>query len=126
MSAGIVIPGQPSGEEADVGDDDPRLGAGEGCFEVFGEAPATAEPCEGSLDDPATGQQHEAFGFVGPFDDLNGPRAHRAEPAFQLLASVAAIGEDVAQPWIAVTDRLQHGRCAVTVLNVGAVHDEAD
>src|SRR5512145_3269318 len=40
-------------------------------FEVFGQAPASPEPCKGTLDDPALGQKLEAFdpeseGITGP------------------------------------------------------------
>ena len=130
MSTCILMPSKPACQEADVGDDDPGLGAGDGLFKVLGEPPAASEPREGPLDDLTTGQQLEAFDRVGPLDDLNGPRTDCAEPAPQLFAAVAAIGKDVVQPGVAVPDGVpdgvQHGRRTVAVLNIGAMDHEAD
>jgi hypothetical protein len=43
------------------------VGYGEACavLVVFGEAPASAEPGEGTLDDPTLGQDLETGGLVG-------------------------------------------------------------
>lgn len=53
--------GEASGEEPEVGDEKPGEFRAGGRFEVSGEAPASAEPCEGAFDDPALGQELEAF-----------------------------------------------------------------
>ena len=42
-----------SGDRSDVGDEDPRDGAGDRGFEVLGEAATPSEPRKGSFDDPA-------------------------------------------------------------------------
>ena len=83
-------------ERADAGDLDEGRCAFDGFFPVLGEPPATSEPCEGSLDHPATGQHDEAIGSVGALDDLDAPLAAAAHGIFQLVARIAAVGEDVA------------------------------
>lgn len=35
---------------------------------IFGEPPASAEPCESPLDGPSAGEDVEALGLVGTFD----------------------------------------------------------
>ncbi|GMP02505.1 hypothetical protein TM239_31890 [Bradyrhizobium sp. TM239] len=51
-----------------------ELGGGR-AFEVFRKAPASAEPSKAKLDDPAPGQELEAFDAVRSFDDLDRPRS---------------------------------------------------
>jgi hypothetical protein len=69
------------GEHADVGDEDPCDGAGDGGLEVLGEAAAAAKPCEGPFNDPPARQHFEALGGIGSLDDLDRPAAELAEPA---------------------------------------------
>jgi hypothetical protein len=100
------MPCEAPGGEADMGDIDPGLGAGDGFFPVLAEASAPAEPGEGALDDPAARDDFEALRGVGAFDDLDGPRADPGERRTQLRPGVAAIGEDVAKPWAGSADRI--------------------
>lgn len=44
----------------------------------------------------AAGQQHEVLGAVGTLDDLDGSGAEGLERCRELLAGIAAIGEEVA------------------------------
>jgi len=53
-------PGQASEHDADHGEPDEGRGASRVALEVAGEAPIAADPCQGSLDDPAFGQDDEA------------------------------------------------------------------
>jgi hypothetical protein len=39
-------------------------------LEVLGKTPVSAEPGEGALDHPSTGQDDETLHLVGSFDDL--------------------------------------------------------
>ena len=82
-------------------------------------------PCEGPLDDPAARQDFKTLGLVGTFDDLECPFPN-LQPLFQLVARIAAIGEDMKQPWPSVPDGFQEIRSAVAILNIGTMHHEAD
>ncbi len=64
--------------------------------EVLGEAAVAVQPGEGSLDDLAAGQEDEAFGLVGPLDDLDSPFADPAQRLPELVSGIAAIGKDMA------------------------------
>ena len=55
------------------------------------------EPSEGSFDHPAARQDTRA-GTIGPFDDLDLPPAVSGQCRGQLIAGIAAIGKDMAQP----------------------------
>ena len=83
-------------EELDAGDQQPCLGAFDGFLEVLGEAPVASEPCERPLDDPSSGQQHEAFGRIRALDDLQRPGAAFGKSLHEFRPGVA-IGEDLAQ-----------------------------
>lgn len=54
------------------GEQPSELGSGR-AFEVFGQAPASSEPCKGALDDPAPGQELETFDAVRSLEDLDCP-----------------------------------------------------
>ncbi len=87
---------------------------------------AATEPGEGALDHPAAGENLEALDGVGTLDDLHGPTPDLLQRALQLRHGIAAVGEDMAQPRIAGPDGPQQCGRAITVLDVGAMHGEAD
>jgi len=117
---------EPAGQSADVGDKDPSDGAFDGRLEVLGQPAAAIEPSEGAFDHPTARQQYETLGGIASFDDLDGPLPHFCECFFQLVAGIAAIGEDVAQPGIQLADRSQGSNRAVSILNVGSMNPQAD
>jgi hypothetical protein len=121
----ISISCEASCEHADVGDCDPRF-CYDGLFEVLGQPAASTKPCEGPLDDPAARQDFKTLGLVGTFDDFECPFPDFLQPLFQLVARIAAIGEDMKQPWPSVPDGFQEIRSAVAILNIGTMHHEAD
>ena len=75
MRLSISWPCEPSRDEADAGDVDPRGGARDGFLEVLGEPPVAVEPGESALDDPAFWQKFEAFDVARALDDFDGPPA---------------------------------------------------
>src|SRR3546814_19133811 len=99
-------------EELYRGDEEPCGCRCDGLFEVLGEATVAAQPCEGPLDHPAAGQHLEAFRRAGPLDDFNRPFADLAQRLPELVASIAAIGEDMAQPREAMDDFRQIGQAS--------------
>jgi hypothetical protein len=102
-----------------------RRQARAGHLEVLGEPSAASEPAEGALDHPPSREQHEALGGIGSFDDFEAPLADPGQGVAQLVAGIAAIGEDVAQPRAQGPDRGQQIDGAVAVLDVGAVDPQA-
>src|SRR5436190_16881072 len=86
-----------AGEQAEVGEKDPGGGAGDGRFEVFGQAPAAAEPGEGALDHPSSRQELEAFDPRRTLDDFDRPGAAIGDCLSQLRAAINAIGENMSQ-----------------------------
>lgn len=113
-----------SSEDADVGDEDLCLGAGDGFFPILGKAPAASEPGKGAFDDPAARQKFEVLGDVGAFDDLQVPIADPGQCAAELGSGVAAVGEHMAQPGKARANGSEHTGGVVPILNVGAVHHQ--
>ena len=115
-----------SREEADVSDQRPGYGAGDGRFEILRQSTAAAEPCESSFDHPSAWQNFEPLRGVGTSDYFECPFTNTLQRLAQLLASIAAIGEDKAQPWVERADRSEHTRGTIAILNVGLVHDQPD
>src|SRR6266851_3067432 len=116
---------EPSGEEADAGEQQPGGSAGDGGLEVLGEAPAASQPGKGSLDDPSSGQEEEAFDAGRALDDLDGPRAAVVDGGAQVGAAVDAVGEDMAQLGEGAAQGAQQRHSAMRILDVGLM-DLAD
>ena len=113
-------------EKADAGDQEPRLGAGDGFLEVLGEAAVASEPSKGAFDDPAFGFGLECADPLGPGDNLDCPPAKFGDRVAQLVAAVDAIGEDVAQLREGCSQRGEQRHRAVIVLDVGRVHQHGE
>ncbi len=63
---------------------------------VFGQSSAAIEPGDGSLDDPALGQRHEAFCLIGSFADLDlDPREDFGERIGEDRPLIGAVGEQL-------------------------------
>lgn len=113
---------QTAQKDADRGEEESCLGAGDGGLEVLGKPAAAIEQGERSLNDPASRQQDKPLGRVRSFDDLYVPAAVVSERLFQFRPGIAAICKDVAHPRQQRTDRCQQRRRAVTVLDIGGMH----
>src|SRR5215210_5610021 len=120
----IAISCEPAGEEPDAGDESPGAGAFDCFLPVLGKASAPAEPGECAFDDPSARQHLKSSGRVGSLDDLDGPVPMPVEGIAQFAARIAAIGEDVAQPWKAVADGLEQRRCSVSILSIGRMNKD--
>ena len=93
-----------------MSDQRPGNGAGDGRFEIFRQSAAPAEPCESSFDHPSARQNFEPLRDVGASDYFERPFTNTFQRLAQFLAGIAAIGEDMAQPWI------ERKRCSVPIL----------
>ena len=117
---------EPSRHELDGGEQEPGGGARDSFLEVLGEAPVSAEPGEAALDDPSAWENLEALRGVGSLDDFEAPITLSIEGSLELFSPIAAIGEDVAQPREARSDRGENVRCAIAILDVGGMDDCRD
>src|SRR6266700_7690518 len=96
-----------AGEEPQVGQEDPRGGAGNGGLEVLGETSAATEPSQAALHHPPPGQELEAFDAWRPLDDFDRPRSAIGESAEQLRTAIGTVGENMAQIGKCVAQRAQ-------------------
>src|SRR3954468_9965508 len=119
MIGAFSSPCETAGTQADAGDQQPSLGAGDRGFEVLGQAPVASKPCEGSLDHPAFRLRLEGADSLRTGDDLDRPAAGVGKRVEQLLPAIDAIGEDVAQFREAPCERSQQRHRAMIILNVG-------
>src|SRR5215471_10880021 len=110
-----------SGEETEVGEEEPGGGAGGGGLEVFGEASAAAEPSKGALDHPSSRQELEAFDAGRSLDNLDGPGAAIGDRPLQLLATIDPVGEDMVQFRENLPQRPQQRHGAMRVLDIGGM-----
>jgi hypothetical protein len=90
-------------------------------FIVLGEAAAPVDPGDGALDDPTPGDDLEALGLGGAFDQLDPPGGIGHGPA-QLFAAVGTVGEDRLQKGKeAARLAVQDQKGTIAVLQVGRV-----
>src|SRR5487761_372696 len=122
----LSVTGDFSCEQADVGEEEPCGGAGNGGLEILREASTSAEPGKGSFDDPASRQEFEPAGGVGALDDLYGPFADFGEASFEFGTGIAAVSEHMFQPRIEGFDGFEYGGRPIAVLNAGMMNDGAD
>ena len=90
-------------------------------FVVLGESPGPVEPGEGAFDDPAFGQDLEAF-VVAAFDHLDGIAEHFFGSVDQ-GSRVAAVHEDGGDGVEAAKQPHGYGACRDPVLDAGRMHD---
>lgn len=62
------------------------------------QTPIAAQPGERSFNDPASGQNLEALGNIGPFDDFDGPLSDPAQGILELVSDIAAVCKHVTEP----------------------------
>ena len=122
----ISGPCQDAGDASDMSDKQPCFRTSDGFLPILCQPSAAPEPCEGALNDPATGENLEAFGHVGSLDDLQGPLPDFVQSASEFGTGIPAVSEDVTKPRERMPDRIEHGGGSVPVLNVGSVNGQAD
>src|SRR3954467_10902591 len=118
MILGISSSCEAAGEELDAGDYEPRLGAGDGGFEVLDQATVAPEPGEGALNHPSPRLGFESSDTMSSCDDLDGPFAEIGDRIEQFIASVDAVGEDVPQLGEAAAQRFEQWHGAMVVLHI--------
>ncbi len=117
--------GQASEHESDHGEADE--GGDRACIalEITRQASIAADPCEGSLDDPAFGQDDELVQFVA-LDDFDDPRSRLGGGLCHARPLIAGIGEDTFdEREEAARASIENQPRAIAVLNVGGMNDDA-
>ena len=90
-----------------------------GCgFVVLGEAAASSEPSQGSLDDPSAGEKLEPFDAGRSFDNLDGPGTAMRDRIPQLLTPINPIGKNVVHRGERVSQPLQQRDRTMAILDV--------
>src|ERR1043166_135447 len=112
-------PGETARQDADAGDHDPGLGAGDCLLEVLGKTTVSPEPREGPLDYPPPRLGLKRAHALAARDNLDRPFADVRDCVEQLGAAVDAVGEEVTQPAEPPTDSLQQRHRSMIVLDVG-------
>jgi len=94
-------------------------------FPVLGEPSASVEPGDGAFDDPTLGQDDEALGLVGSFDDFGfEAREDAGQGAMKDRPVIGAVGEQLPQEGKQAAQGREQREAAVAILNVGG-GDEA-
>lgn len=91
---------------------------------VLCQSAAATKPGICALDDPAAEQDFKAFGGAGSLYCLERPIIDPRVRFAQFRLLIAAIGEDVAQPWAGPADGNEHDGGAVTILDVGGTNNQ--
>ena len=90
---------------------------------VLGEAAATIEPGDSTFDNPASGQDFEAYGLIGSLYYLDRQVGKKRGNSFvQARPLIAAVGEEFAQKRIQTKQTFHDQNAAVKVLDVGGVN----
>src|SRR5262245_52625261 len=126
MMPDFSSPCETPGKEADAGDHDPSVSAGDGGFEILGKATVASEPGEGAFDHPAAWLWLEGSDALRARDNLDRPLAQVSERTEQLWSTIDAISKDVAQVREAAPERAQQWHGTVDVLHVGRMHQQGD
>src|SRR5271157_4971272 len=89
---------QTTRHQLDAGNIEPSHGALDRCFDILGQASVAVQPGKGSFHHPTPGQQDKALCSVRPLDDLHRPVAEAFQCRRKLVARIATVSKDVAQP----------------------------
>ena len=87
---------------------------------VFGEAATAAKPPDGTLDDPALGQNDEAFELVRAADDFGDEARHDVgQTSVEHRPAIGAVGKQLREKRELSEQGGQQHEAAVAILNIG-------
>jgi hypothetical protein len=91
---------------------------------VLGQPAASAEPSEGSFNNPAFGQDHESLGVIGTLDDFSFQmRQHAGQSLVEFASLIAAVGEELFQERKHPEQGRHDENAAIAILNIGRMDD---
>ena len=92
---------------------------------ILAQSAVATEPGEGSFDDPALGQHFKPLGAVAAANDHQCPSSELLDPLFQ-LPGVGGVDPQCFQSRALETDLLNQPTRPIAILDVGAVHHDAN
>ena len=93
-------------------------------FPILSEPSASAEPGEGSFNDPAFGQDDEAPGLIGALDDLDvHTRQNAPKTVLEARPLISAIGVELQKKGIEAEQGGHEKHAAIAILDVRGMHD---
>ena len=91
---------------------------------ILGEPSASIEPGDGTLDDPALGQDHKSVDPIGAFDDFYVEMRQSFCKRFRKLRSlISAVGKERLQERKHPKQGRHDENAAIAILNVGRMND---
>ena len=93
-------------------------------FEILGQPAAAIKPSESAFDNPTSRQKLEPFSLIGAFDDFD--LQMRQDFGGSLLkdrALISAISKELLQKRIQTEQSGENKHAAVTILNIGWMHN---
>ena len=123
---GLLCSRKPPNKELNRSQVEPSLGAGERGLEVFRQAAVSIEPRQCAFDNPATGKHRKTRDIGAALDDFDRPVAKLGDRAVEPVASIGAVGKQMAQPGKQVVDGANDKRGTIAILHIGGVDFSAD
>jgi len=91
---------------------------------ILGKPAAAIEPGNGTLDDPALGQHHEAFGLIGAPDDFSfEARQDFRQGVVEARPLIGRVGKQLLQERIHPEQGRKQQDAAVAILDIGGMND---
>src|SRR3981081_4316849 len=91
---------------------------------ILGQPAAALEPGDSALEDPGLGEDDEAVGLIGAFDDFDvEPMQRPSRGVLELRPLITAIGIELEQEWEPAEQAAQQQCPAIAILNVGRMND---
>src|SRR5438105_13237922 len=119
----MSCPGQASEHDADHGQPDEGSDGAGVALEIACQAAIAADPSQGSLDDPAPGQDDEFVQFVA-LDDLQHPTTGAGSGSRGACSLITGIGEDALdEREEAAGASIENQARPVAILNIGGMND---
>jgi hypothetical protein len=94
---------------------------------ILGQSAATVKPRDSSFHHPSFGNDLEALGGVGAFDDFHRkPGQHLRQSLAESRPLITAVGEKPLQKWVEAEHRRHKQHAAAAILDIGRMDDRME